>query len=125
MTLEEFNRCAQLQADYLHARGGRKPREMIISPSIRKNLNLGESITLKHIGEIPLVDEPNTPLFMFRGFTYDQLKDTHSTTKTSEELIGTEPKSPTKEEAPKLPAKVEEAPKTTKIPMSQRKRAGR
>jgi len=78
MTLDEFNALAQMQDDYLHSRGCNKPKEMIVSQSLHKRLNLGDTIVLSHAGEVPLIEDPSIPLFMFRGFVYDRKKDTSS-----------------------------------------------
>jgi len=145
MTLDEFNRCAQLQADYLHSRGCYKPKEMVISASIRSRLNLGSSITLNHVGEIPLVEDASMPLFMFRGFTYDKTQDTSSTV-----AIKTLPSIPKESQLPdsiviekslsvgmsELIRSSEEdfvpkmgnpvpTPSASRVPMSQRKRTAR
>ena len=124
-TLEEFNRCAQIQADFLYERGCRKPKEMVINEDLRKSLNLGSSITLNHMGEIPLVDDPHTVLFMFRGFTYDPTKD-NSLVITVEKTSAVGPS----EEIPVIIEKslslgTTEHLRATKVPMSQRKRAAR
>jgi len=137
MTLDEFKDLAQMQDDYLHSRGCNKPKEMIVSQSLHKRLNLGPTIALNHAGEIPLIEDPSIPLFMFRGFVYDSKKDTSSIVVLKTRALGPSESVFTPEEvigiAIQVPSiKVEDtAPRMgnpvpmPRVPLSQRKRTAR
>jgi hypothetical protein len=71
-TVEDFTGIAQIQADSLYAerdKGAKRPKEMVINTELHKQLKLGKTVTLGHVGEIPLVPEKDAVLFMFRGYT--------------------------------------------------------
>lgn len=127
MTLDEFNALAQMQDDYLHSRGCNKPKEMIVSQSLRKRLNLGDTIILNHAGEIPLIEDSSIPLFMFRGFVYDLKKDTTSLVALKTRTLGPSEVQLTPEDVINtvIPVPSVKAVPMPKVALSQRKRASR
>lgn len=143
ITLDVFQTAAQMQADTLYERKCYRPKEMIINPELRKGLNLGSSVTLNHVGTVPLVDEPGIPLFMFRGFTRELISEITDVLKSKPVILkgrslgmssfvaaqvnsGSVHLNTVSSELAKETKQIDIAPaKKSFIPMSKRKRAAR
>ena len=74
LTYKEFMRVAQIQADILYERGCTIPKELIVSPRLKADLKIGDTITLNYTGEIPVVEDDATVTCMFRGGTKVPMK---------------------------------------------------